>query len=103
MTNGSVLVSRTTPDKDSLHSLAYEIEIEHQEAMADSLVHLLLKRGHSNWPEASHNVLIKFRSKHGFLERLHYNLTTDLSLQQSNMSYERKAKGNEYHHWTTGG
>ena len=83
------------------HSLAYVIEIEHRAAMADSLVHPLLKRGHSNWPEASHNVLIRFRSKHGFLERLHYNLSTDLGLLQSNMSYERNAKGSEYRHWTT--
>lgn len=83
------------------HSLAYKIEIEDRASMADNLVHPLLKRGHSNLPEASHNVLIRFRSKHIFLERLHYNLSTDLGLLQSNMTYERKTKGKDYCHWTT--
>ena len=46
------------------HQLAYKIEIERRAGMADSLVHPDLKRGHSNWLEASHNILIQFRSKH---------------------------------------
>ena len=79
------------------HSLAYKIDIENRAALADSLVHPLLKRGHSNFPEASHNVLIRFRSKSIFLERLHYQLSTDLGLLQANMTYDRKIKGSEYH------
>ena len=58
------------------HSLAYEIECE-RAAQAKKLVHPILKRGHSNAVEASHNVLIRFRSKDVFLERLHYQLSTN--------------------------
>ncbi len=62
------------------HSLAYEIDIETRAAHAEQLVHPEMKRGHSNFPEASHNVLIRFRRKDIFLARLHYNLSTDLGL-----------------------
>ncbi len=65
--------------------------------MGDKLVHPELKRGHSNWPEASHNVLIRFRSKDIFLERLHYHLSTDLGLLQANMSNAWSKKGHDYH------
>ena len=40
------------------HSLAYEVECHVRAQMAEQVVHLILKRGHSNWLEASHNVLI---------------------------------------------
>ena len=50
------------------HILAYKIEIKHQAAMGDELVHPELKRGHSNWPEASHNVLRKERLHLGLLQ-----------------------------------
>ena len=39
------------------HSLAYEIECHERAEMAKMLVHSTLKRGHSNWSEASHNPL----------------------------------------------
>lgn len=68
--------------------------------MVNSLVHPILKRGHSNLPEASHNVLIRFRNKHIFLERLHYHLSTDLGFLPANMSYAQTKKGPEYH-WIT--
>ena len=54
--------------------------------MADSLVHPVLKRGHSNWLEASHSVFIRFRSKDINLERLHYEVSTNLALLESNMT-----------------
>ena len=57
------------------HSLAYEIECHERAEMSEQLVHPILKRGHSNWLEASHNVFIRFRPKHIFLERLHYVLS----------------------------
>ena len=69
------------------HKLAYEIEIEHRASMADSLVHHQLKRGHSNWMEASHNVFISFRNKHIQMERLHYHLSTDVAVLQANLTY----------------
>ena len=67
------------------HSLAYEIECHQRAGMVEQLVHPILKRGHSNWLEASHNVFIHLRPKHIFLERLHYVLSTELVLLQSNM------------------
>ena len=76
------------------HSLLYEIECD---SMADSLVHPVLKRGHSNWLEASHNVFIRFRSKDISLERLHYEVSTNLGLLQSNMTYMYKKRGPNYH------
>ena len=45
------------------HALLYEIECTERAAQASKLVHPILKRGHSNAVEASHNVLIRFRSK----------------------------------------
>ncbi len=80
-----------------LHSLAYEIECEHRASMANQLVHPVLKRGHSNWLEASHNVLIRFRPKHIQLERLHYETSTNLGLLQSNMTYMYTKRGPSYH------
>ena len=80
-----------------LHSLAYEIECNRRVDMADVLVHPVLKRGHSNWLEASHNVLIRFRPKHIHLERLHYETSTNLGLLQSNMTYMYSKHGPSYH------
>ena len=79
------------------HSLAYEIECHERAGMSEQLVHPILKRGHSNWLEASHNVFIRFRPKHIFLERLHYVLSTELALLQSNMTYMYQKRGPQYH------
>ena len=79
------------------HSLAYEIELHERAEMAEQLVHPILKRGHSNWLEASHNVFIRFRPKHIFLERLHYVVSTELALLQSNMTYMYEKRGPQYH------
>ena len=45
------------------HALAYEIECFSRAEEADSIIHPELGRGHSNYCEASHNVLVRFRSK----------------------------------------
>ena len=68
-------------------NLPYEIECHQRASMSEQLVHPILKRGHSNWLEASHNVFIRFQPKHIHLERLHYILSTELALLQSNMTY----------------
>ena len=78
------------------HSLAYEIELNHRAEMAGDLVHPILKRGHSNLPEASHSVLIRYRHKHIQLERLHYHVSTNLGLLQSDLSYMHSKRGLEY-------
>ena len=44
------------------------------------LIHSQLKAGITNWMESSHNILICFRPKHIFLERLHYELSPDIGL-----------------------
>ena len=62
------------------HALLYEIECMGRASQASRLVPPVLKRGHSNLVEASHNVFIRFRSKDISLERLHYHLSTNLGL-----------------------
>ena len=79
------------------HSLAYKIECHERAKMSKLLVHPILKRGHSNWLEASHNVFIRFRPKHINLERLHYVVSTELALLQSNMTYMYEKRGPQYH------
>jgi hypothetical protein len=79
------------------HALLYEIECTERAAQASKLVHPILKRGHSNAVEASHNVLIRFRSKDISLERLHYQLSTNLGLLQANMTYMHAKFGVTYH------
>ena len=51
--------------------LAYEIECHERASHAHDLIHPVLGRGHLNLPEASHNVLVRFRSKSLHLHRLH--------------------------------
>ena len=79
------------------HALLYEIECTERAAQASKLVHPILKRGHSNAVEASHNVLIRFRSKDIYLERLHYQLSTNLGLLQANLTYMHSMLGTSYH------
>ncbi len=75
----------------------YEIECHERAGQAGKLIHPILKRGHSNACEASHNVLIRFRSKAIALERLHYTLSTNLGLLQANLTYMHAKLGTSYH------
>ena len=61
------------------HSLVYGIECHEQTEQVDRLVHPILKRGHSNSVEASHNILLRFRSKDIHLDNLHYELSSNLA------------------------
>ena len=45
--------------KCPMHSLAYEIEYHQRASKSEQLIHPILKRGHSNWLDASHNVFTK--------------------------------------------
>ena len=65
--------------------------------MSKKLIHPVFKKGHSNWLEASHTVFIRFRPKHINLERLHYVVSTELALLQSNMTYMHQRRGPQYH------
>ena len=79
------------------HILAYKIDCHYRASQAKQLVHPILKRGHSNSLEASHNVLLRFRSKDVPLERLHYQLSTNLGLLQANLTYMYEKVGTHYH------
>ena len=79
--------------KCPMHSIAYEIECHQRASKSEQLIHPILKRGHSNWLEASHNVFIRFRPKYIYLERLPYTLSTELVLLQSNMTYLYRKRG----------
>ena len=79
------------------HALAYEIECHDRALMSKKLIHPIFKKGHSNWLEASHTVFIRFRPKHINLERLHYVVSTELALLQSNMTYMYQRRGPQYH------
>lgn len=79
------------------HRLAYLAEIEFRASRAYKLIHRELGAGETHLVEASHSVLIRFRSKDISLERLHYHVSTDLGLLQANLTYMRKKRGSEYH------
>ena len=79
------------------HSLAYEIECHERAKISAQLVHPILKRGHSNWLEASHNVFIRFRPKHINLDRLLYVVSTELALLQFNMTFMYSRRRPQYH------
>lgn len=57
----------------------------------------MLGRGHSNYPEASHNVLTRFRAKDKYLQRIHYTVSTNMGLLQSNLTWLGKTRGMSYH------
>ena len=43
------------------YKLAYQIECDNRASQASQIIHTELGRGHSNYPEASHNVLTKLQ------------------------------------------
>ena len=79
------------------HALLYEIECHARAKQVKELIHPVLKRGHSNAVEASHNVFIRFRSKDISLGRLHYHVSTNLALLQANLTYMHAKFGISYH------
>ena len=96
--DGKLYVTKS-PLTCPLHALAYEIECDERASHAHDhdLIHPILGRGHSNVPEASHNVLDRFRSKNLHLHRLHYITSTNLGLCQSNMTWLTGKRGIQYH------
>ena len=79
------------------HALLYEIECHERANQVNELFHPVLKRGHSNAMEASHNVFIRFQSKDISLQRLHYHLSTNLPLLQANLTHMHARFGTKYH------
>ena len=78
------------------HALAYEIECYTRACQAPHIIHTELGRGHSNYPEASHNVLVRFRAKDKFLQSIHYTVSTNMGLLQANMTWLGKKHGLSY-------
>ena len=82
-----------------LHALAYEIECCHRADQASEVIDPDLGHGHSNLCESTFSVLTKFRPKDTNLHvhRLHYQVSTNLGLIQSSMSYLYGKRGSAYH------
>ena len=79
------------------HSLAYELECRDKAALADVLIHPGIGTVTTNLFEASHNVLVRYRSKNWNLARLHYQVSTNIGLMQSCMTYLYTKRGPHYH------
>ena len=69
------------------HKLAYQIECYNRVCQASQIIHTELGRGHSNYPEASHDVLTIFRAKDKYLQQIYYIVSTDMGLLWSNMTW----------------
>ena len=79
------------------HSLAYELECREKAALADVLIHPGIGKVTTNMVEASHNVLVRYRSKNWNIARLHYQVSTNLGLIQSCMTNLYTKRGPQYH------
>ena len=79
------------------HALAYEIECGHWADQASEVIDPDIGRGHSNLCESTFSILTKFRPKDTNLHRMHYQLSTNLGLIQSSMSYLYGKRGSAYH------
>ena len=80
-----------------LHSLLYEIECNWIAEKATKVIHSVMGKGHSNLPESKFSVLTKFRPKDTNLHQIHYEVSTNMGLCQSSMTYLIKQKGTTYH------
>ena len=79
------------------HGLFYQIECERRAERACDVIHPVFGRGHTNSIETANYVLTVFRPKSWHLTRLHYELSTNLGLLQSNMNYMNRVSGMSYH------
>ena len=79
------------------HSLAYELECQEKAALAHVLIHPEIGKVTTNVVEASHNVLVRYRSKDWHIARLHYQVSTNLGLIQSCMTNLYTKRGPQYH------
>ncbi|XP_035688740.1 uncharacterized protein LOC118424302 [Branchiostoma floridae] len=80
-----------------MHTMAYRIECEERASRSKDVIHPEMGRGHSNYPEARNNVLIRYRSKSISLNRLGYCTWTDIGLLQGNMTWCFNKYGPDYH------
>ena len=75
------------------HSLLYEIECNQIAEKANEVIDPVMGEGHYNLPESKFSVLMKFRPKDTNLHQMHYEVSTNMGLCQSNMTYLIKHEG----------
>ena len=80
-----------------LHQQAYKVECYQRASLADRIIHSDFGKGHSNLPETDHAIFAKFRSKDLNIQRLHYIVSTNFALMQSNMAWLMQQRGPDYH------
>ena len=83
--------------KCPFHAKAYERECERLAELAPEIIHPELGKGSTNVLEFSHSVLTGFRSKDWSIKKLHYVVTTNMGLLQTNMSWCYQKRGAGYH------
>ena len=83
-----------------LHLALYQVECLRRADECHLYIHPELGKGHSNLPEAAHNVYIRYRSKSVQLERLHYCISTNLAVLQSATNWASEVYGSKYY-WLT--
>ena len=80
-----------------MHQLLYQVETAKRAKNASNATHPDFGRGHSKLPESDHSVCVRFRAKDLNIERLHYVVSTNLALMQSNMAWLSEVHGPSYH------
>jgi len=83
--------------KCDFHALLYEIECTERANSAEDVIYPDMGKGHSNLPEATFNVLTKFRAKDTNLHQKHYQASTNVGLIQSCMTWCYHHRGPQYH------
>ena len=83
-----------------LHTMLYQQECHRLSNLAPTVIHPVLGKGSTNVVEMSHSVLTRFRAKDWNIEKLHYTVSTDMGLIQTNMPWCYETCGPEYH-WIT--
>ena len=79
------------------HSLAYEIECEFKARQAENVIHPELCKGRTSQVESAHSALIRFRQKSWYIRRLHYHVSTNLGLMESNQTFTINTRGIDYY------
>ena len=79
------------------HALLYKIECDNRSGRASDLIHPVFGKGHTSRMESAHSILTVFRPKSWHLFRLHYEVSTNLALLQSNVNYMNSVCGKNYH------
>jgi len=78
------------------HSKAFELECLARAGKAEYVIHPELGKGHSNLPESIFSVLTHFRDKNVSLQKLTYEITTNLGLLCANEPFMKAVKGPAY-------